>query len=190
MMLQPNLPGALEDRFLARKLKEIIKELRISAVVETGVNEGKSTRDFAKMAETVIGIDNDRKCIESAESLLRIQGSSNYELLLGNSPDVLRTLVSRIDRERTMFFLDAHWESYWPLNDEIRSIPRGRGVIVIHDCLVPGEDLGYDSYGGTLLTYDYISGSLRDWSPRHRIEYNSRVRAEYPWRVVLFAYAN
>jgi hypothetical protein len=77
--------------------------------------------------------------------------------------------------DETLYFLDAHWQEYWPLLDEIKAIRRETGVIVIHDMKVPGRpELGFDSYGGKALAYEYVREALRLWSPGHRITYNDR----------------
>ena len=59
-------------------------------------------------------------------------------------------LATGDDAELGLFFLDAHWENYWPLPEEIEYISEtGRkAVIVVDDFEVPGRTaFGYDDYG-------------------------------------------
>lgn len=102
-------------------------------------------------------------------------GLTGISLIEQNSPDGLRTLLQNdeLDPRRTLFFLDAHWFPYWPLLDEIAAIPRGAGIIVLHDVRVPDcPGLGFDTYHGHELSYDYVRAALTEWSPDHCVLYN------------------
>jgi|GEM_PF-2549671 len=63
------------------------------------------------------------------------------------------------DADRCFFYLDAHWNDYWPLRDEITQIRRlKRFVISIDDFMVPGRpEFGYDSYGSRVCNWGYIA---------------------------------
>jgi len=184
----PADPCALLDGKLRARLAEIIAARGITAVVETGIDKGGSTILFAGMVPVVIGVDNVQEKVEFARARLNARGIKNVALVCGNSPDVLRDLVEKgLDAARTLFFLDAHWQAYWPLLDEIRVIPRGQGVLVMHDVHVPGCDLAFDVHSGQELSYEYVRDELAAWSPTHTIEYNDDT-AEYPRRGVMFVF--
>lgn len=181
---------ALDDAVLCRRLAAIIQEHGITTVVETGIDWGGSTRFFAQMVPRVIGIDNDPKRIAAFQAEIAEDGLAGIMLLLDNSPHALHALVAEcaIDARETLFFLDAHWQSYWPLKDEISMIPRGAGILVMHDARVPGcPTLGVDSYGGQELSYEYLKDALTAWSPTHRVEYNDE-SAQLPRRGVMVVY--
>lgn len=183
---------ALRDQKLVDWLTQIIAERGITTIVETGLDHGGSTYLFAGMAAKVIGVDNVADRIAGVRAALADEGITNVTLLCMNSPDALTLLnsdaIDRIDAEHTLFFLDAHWQSYWPLKDEIRAIPKGRGVLVMHDARVPGcPTLGVDEYEGQELSYDYLKDVLTAWSPTHRVEYNDAT-AEWPHRGVMVVY--
>src|SRR5438445_6898557 len=111
---------ALDDHFLCDRIKEIIKERDIQRVVETGINGGKSTYVFSKLSKWVVGIDIDPVCISAAHKYLTDRKVGNYSLRLGNSPVFLKWYTPKIDVDRTLFFLDAHWGTApWPLPEEI-----------------------------------------------------------------------
>lgn len=180
---------ALLDGQLRRRLSEIIAERGITTVVETGIDKGGSTMLFSDMVPTVIGIDNDPNKIAIVATSLQARGISNVRLIEKNSPDALRELVDEgLDISRTLFLLDAHWQAYWPLRDEVNAIPRGEGVLVMHDARVPGcPNLGVDEYNGQELSYEYLQDVLTDWSPMHVIEYNDDT-AEVPRRGVMYVF--
>ena len=174
---------------MRKRLAEIIAERGIQTVVETGIDKGGSTVLFASMVKRVIGVDNDPKKIEITRNFIAERGITNAEVLQGNSPDVLRALIAGgLDASTTLFLLDAHWQKYWPLKDEIRAITRGQGVLVMHDARVPGcPNLGVDEYEGQELSYEYLKDVLTDWSPTHMVEYNDD-SAEVPRRGVMYVY--
>lgn len=188
--LMPKIPiCALLDGVLRRRLAAIIAERGITTVVETGIDRGGSTMLFSHMVPSVIGIDNDPAKIMTVTKSLADRGISNVQLLQMNSPDALRWLVANgLDVSRTLFLLDAHWQAYWPLRDEIRAITKGQGVLVMHDARVPGcPTLGVDEYDGQELSYEYLRDVLTEWSPAHVVEYNDD-QAEFPRRGVMVVY--
>jgi hypothetical protein len=82
----------------------------------------------------------------------------------GNSPEVLGRILPSI-QQPILAFLDAHWNDYFPLRDEILTFAKYsiHPVFVIHDCLVPGRlDLGYDTYHGNPISYNYIQQLLEN----------------------------
>ncbi len=180
---------ALLDGQMRRRLQEIIHSRGITTVVETGIDRGGSTMLFSEMVPTVIGIDNDAAKVQIVKASLWARGITNVALMQRNSPDALQELVANgLDAASTLFLLDAHWQAYWPLKDEIRAIPRGQGVLVMHDARVPGcPNLGVDEYKGQELNYPYVQDVLTEWSPTHVVEYNDD-SAEIPRRGVMYVY--
>lgn len=52
---------------------------------------------------------------------------------------------------------------------------------ILHDVQVPGyPNLGFDTYGGNILNYEYVKDALYRWSPKHRIEYNTEAKHVSP----------
>lgn len=167
-------PHSLQDTVLRHRIAEIVKERGIKVIVETGLDKGLSTIVFSRIAETVVGIDNHVQAVVDARVNLNKAGVSNATTVLSSSPDALKALGPLLPDE-TLYFLDAHWQQYWPILDEIRAVRPGIGVIVIHDMKVPDHpELGYDSYGGYDLDEGFIRDSLLAWSPTYRVEYNDR----------------
>ena len=173
-------PHSLQDMVMQARFREIVRDHRIKVIVETGIDKGLSTCTLAGMADRVISIDNQPKCLVEASSRLSDLGIRNALLVYGSSPTTLWGLRPFLPDE-TLYFLDAHWQDYWPLLDEIAAIRPGTGVIVLHDIQVPNHpELGCDQYKGQVLCYDYVRPALTQWSPTHRIEYNERAECQQP----------
>jgi SAM-dependent methyltransferase len=176
---------ALDDHFLVAQIIQVMNERNLCEVVETGINGGKSTTVFCSIALWVTGVDIDPICIDITERRLLAHKATNYDLRLGNSPDRLRWLVKKgLNANRTLFFLDAHWgDTSWPLPEEILSIPRKQGVLVLHDIKVPDKDFGFDYYvhkgESKPFTIDLIAEQLTEWSPSWRIAYNEQASGSY-----------
>lgn len=176
------------DKRFADQVKRLVADGSVECIVETGVNVGKSTLAFALLnGPRVVGIDVDQACIASAWGMLtavqmigaRIR--SDWQLCHGDSAEALRQIVSSLP-EKTLYFLDAHWQmDRWPLLEEIDAIPRGKGIIAIHDFGTPGHESSGHSQPGThdRLTHEYVREALTRWSPTHRIEFVD-LEGDYP----------
>jgi SAM-dependent methyltransferase len=174
---------ALGDTALKVKFNEIIQKYGITTVIETGIHEGKSTLELSYMVDKVIGIEILEESIQVTKNRLDQNNRTNYELFLGSSPDILKQIMPTLQADRCIFFLDAHWWNYWPVNDEINSITKNEGIIILHDFVVPERpDLYYDSYVvngiNQKFDYEFVKDSLTNWSPNHRLEYNSESFAQ------------
>ena len=192
---RPNNKGyATADTYFLDRVYEIIKEYNIDTIVECGTYEGRSTTELSFLVDEIIGIEISEKYVKETTNRLLNNSRSNFKIFNGNSPDVLSKLVDTMNFDNTIFFLDAHMsaaglgskaESYWPINDEIKVLPKNKGIIMVHDIFVPvwGEldkddsnRLGYDTYivdgKEQRFDYEYIKDALMDRSPTHRIEYN------------------
>lgn len=192
---RPNQKGyATADTYFLERVLEIIDEYKINRIVECGTFEGRSTTELSFLVDEIIGIEIKEEYVRKTIDRLTDNSRSNFEIINGSSPQVLSELTTTLDFSNTIFFLDAHVsaagvggvaDSYWPINDEIKVIPKNKGIIMVHDIYVPGwgdlgihdsNRLGYDTYvvNGVKQRFDYefIKDSLTDWSPIHRIEYN------------------
>lgn len=144
---QPTLLSSFSgDIFFQKEISRLVHKHSITSVVETGTYLGDTAIALARMVPTVITIENNPQFAAIARN--KSKNYSNIKLLVGNSPQVLHTVIPTL-RTPTMYFLDAHWYNYWPLLDELTEIARNPKivhVIIIHDFYVPGTSLGYDSY--------------------------------------------
>jgi SAM-dependent methyltransferase len=164
---------ALDDNFLKQKIKEIVDQYKITTIVETGVHMGQSTLEFANMVDKVYAIDILQESIDTAKQYVEVENKKdNVVFIIGNSPEVLKQISGEFDANKTIFFLDAHWWDIWPINDEILSLENNKGIIIVHDFLVPDRQFGFDFYKDQPFDYEFIKESLTSWSPNHVLEYN------------------
>jgi hypothetical protein len=152
---------AYSDPQLLEWTINLSKKLGIETFFETGSYHGGSAKIVSDHFSTVLTVENNLTNYTLAKEALK--NTENCELILGNSPDILKEkeLTSEI-----FFFLDAHWEDYWPLLDELKVIANKKikPLIAIHDFYVPdekgGAKFGYDSYRGQPLNFNYIKNSI------------------------------
>lgn len=110
------------------------------------------------------------------KKIYMIKGSSEVVL-----DDVLNGGLGFDVNKNILFYLDAHWEDYWPLLDELKTIKKynlSDSKIIIHDFYVPGftkevindegEEIyhwGCDRYGPIQLDFDYVKESIFSINP-------------------------
>lgn len=182
--LDQNLKGFEGDAIARDTIERILGERCIDIVIETGTYLGSSTRRFAEMpgVNHVFSIEvNPEHWAKANENLKDLKPKVN--LLKGNSPEALDILLQMIPNHgpRLFFFLDAHWEEYNPLLDELRVIAEfnriPKPVIAIHDFKVPGRpDLGFDSYKGQDYDFEWIQSAVERiyGQTGYQIKYNDQ----------------
>ena len=131
-------------------VREIITELGIARIVETGTFRGVTTQWFAQFGVPVLGIEINKRYATFTK--LRLRNRPNVEIRRGNSAAILRDIVSRGDwsNERVLFYLDAHWGNELPLREEIEIVMQHfrQAVVIVDDFAVPGDpDYIFDDYG-------------------------------------------
>jgi hypothetical protein len=111
----------------------------------------------------VHSVELDRARAERARALFA--SNPNVSVECTSSEAFLREFVPvhRSDDYRCFFYLDAHWNEYWPLRDEIAQIlPLERFAICVDDFRVPGHpDFGYDRYGTHICGWGYVKDLFR-----------------------------
>jgi hypothetical protein len=152
------------DPVLEGMVRQLVAEQNIRTVVETGSWRGYTTRRFAEFVNEVFTIESESMVRRLAA--LTLSGCSNVEIIAGDSarelPRLIHALVNSIvalHRRPMLYYLDAHWENDWPILQEIDAIARldDRCCIIIHDCKVPNcPGLGFDSYNGQELTFEFV----------------------------------
>ena len=61
-------------------------------------------------------------------------------------------------RTHSLFYLDAHWETYWPLADELAIVfGECENPVVVLDDFDAGNGLDFDEYGGKRLDFEYVA---------------------------------
>lgn len=183
MKMQWPMRAFENDTVLQAIVTEIVRRRQIQTVIETGTEYGGTANAMGEMVEEVYTMDLVQKFKPN-------DLCPNVHFMLGDSRLCLMDAIEMAS-EPILFFLDAHSSNPsddCPLPDELKIIAasRLRPVIVIHDCLVPGTDLGYDSYLNGPISYERIQGLIEDiYLDGHRHYYNDN-SAKGARRGVLF----
>ncbi|MFT6380150.1 MAG: putative O-methyltransferase YrrM [Akkermansiaceae bacterium] len=139
------------DPFLHAEVARLIGKWGAEVAFETGTYHGHTTLALSLLCPRTFTAEIDANNFSHACELFdQVYEHGNIEANQGTSPEVLKQNLPEVSGARTLFYLDAHWESYWPLLDEAKMIAQQDApppVIVIHDFEVPERpDLGFDSY--------------------------------------------
>lgn len=147
------------DSFLVERFTKYHRRHGFTCAVETGTFEGDTTVGLARLIPKVLTIEIDQSMHEQVQP--RFACYPNITSLLGNSPDVLAHVLPQLSYP-LFAYLDAHWEDYWPLRDELELLlaVKKPKLIMIHDFRVPGRDFGFDSYNGHACDLDLIGDIL------------------------------
>ena len=168
--LGPGWGGFHRDRVYRALMLELVQTLPFTSFVETGTYRGYSCELIAhrRPGLAVFTVEAVESTYRRAQRALRKY--PNVTALRGSSDEVLRRLIAENKLgEMPLFYLDAHWQEYWPLRDELRAVAAAgqKAVIVIDDFEVPGQSqFGFDIDGGGERTaghacnLDYIRPSL------------------------------
>jgi len=171
------MAAAYSDPELLQITLNLSKQFNLTTFFETGTYHGETSKILSKYFNKVITIENNINYYEIAKNTLK--DINNCDLYFGNSPEVMDSILTK-NNNSIFFFLDAHWEHYWPLLDELKIIKEKnlKSVIAIHDFYVPDENgnakFGFDSYHGQPLNFDYIKSSIKNiYSENFEIQYSN-----------------
>lgn len=180
-----NARGFEGDEHLAAEFARLAKAYNINHIIETGTYRGHTARRLSQLAPVYTVEVVPENWMIAKETCKGLPVTCE----LGNSVDALRNWLPDLKRERLLIFLDAHWQQYNPLLDELAMIARFKiqPVIAIHDFKVPGTDLGYDSYNGQDYDFAWIEKSLAKVYP-NGYGYHYNKEAEGARRGVIFIY--
>ena len=135
----------------------IVHQANIRWAVETGTFDGDGAIELRKLIPHVYTIENRTDFASKCRDKLNRHGITQF---LGSSPDVLREelpILIQAHKERPpLFFLDAHWQDFWPLRDELIVINDYREaglkcVTIVYEMSVPRapQFAGCTGGGGT-----------------------------------------
>lgn len=128
------------DIHMALEVCYLIQEYGCDSIIETGTNMGDTTEFLAKCfpKTNVLSCENNLDFYEKAKK--RLDKFDNVTLYNLSSDDFIKNISVGFP----FYFLDAHWNNYWPLADEILNIHRG--LICIHDFDINYLGYSYDEY--------------------------------------------
>jgi hypothetical protein len=191
-----NALGYEGDTFIHEELRKLCNKFKVGFIFETGSYRGATSKKLSELANVVNTVEIKQENYDIA--VQELKDFHNVGIDLGNSVDVLKkNLPSIIDIlsippvGNILFFLDAHWESYNPLLDELKIIAEHKlkPVIFIHDFKVPDRpDLGFDSYMGQDYDFEWIKPSLDEIYGKNGYEYHYNSEASGAKRGVIYIY--
>jgi predicted O-methyltransferase YrrM len=185
--------GALEDNFVYQEFKNLISKFNIKKIIETGTYYGWSTMKLAEFGIDVTTIEYSEENYNIAINNFSKTNFSNIKGLLGNSPEVLREILTNEDND-VILFLDAHWYDYWPIHDELRVCidKKIKPVIIIHDFFVPDENgnpkFGFDKYGEQKLDLEYIKVFLDEIYGENNYDYHYNNESDNVGQGLIYIY--
>ena len=153
------------DMIVADTVVQLVKDLNIDCIVETGTYAGKTT---AFLAEEFPSLELYTAEVQFETFLIaekNLKQFSNCKQFCGSSEQILEKLLPTLTGKRVLFYLDAHWQDYWPLLDELKEIAKTHNntcCIVIDDFQVPNRPFKYDSYKNQPLNLQYVKQELKN----------------------------
>ena len=145
---------------------DLLSTLKFELIIETGTYIGMTTGYMSQASGLPIHSAEVNPRFHSIAKL-RLREFKNISLYNLDSREFLKTLAKdkALTKQRTFFYLDAHWYGDFPLREEIELIAEywPEFVIMIDDFQIPGDaGYGYDDYGnGESLSIDYIEPLLK-----------------------------
>jgi hypothetical protein len=185
--------GAYLDQELLYRTLEISYRHRINEIVETGTSDGYSTAIMAQCFQKVHTIEIIPETYNLAQQT-NLKNFSNVDAYLGNSTDILKNILIP-NNNNYIFFLDAHWEEYCPLQDELKIIKEKNIIspIIIHDFFVPDffnggrtSRFSYDSYHGQSFTLEWLWEDIVNIYGKNNFHYYYNVSPTSEFSGILF----
>lgn len=156
--------GMNQNFIRASIVLQLIKTLSIDAFVETGTNKGATSMLISFQTNLpIFTCEINEQLFKFAKRNLFFF-SNRIKLFNENSPKFLETILSLKIFNSPFIYLDAHWEKYLPLRDELSVILKNLSniLILIDDFRIPDvTGFSYDTYNGQTLELDYIRDILK-----------------------------
>lgn len=147
------------DTFVCSEFLKLKEKFLITTAIETGSCLFSTTAWLANNFEEVHTVEINEDFAKHGR--WKIADKKNVFSKIGDSVHFLNVLLGE-EQGRCIFFLDAHWNSFCPLLDELTAISNINTemkppIIVIHDFKVPDEpNLGFDSIHGQPFEFEWI----------------------------------
>jgi len=157
-----HLGGAFNGQEFRKQIfSEIVNEMGITAIIETGSFRGTTTRFMRRSTDLPV---------YTTEVNPRFFSYTKLRFLFDGGVSVYhedsREFLSMLGRDaalsggRNFIYLDAHWKDDLPLEKEVQIICKSfpDSVVMVDDFAVPGDDgYLYDDYGpGKTLNVEYL----------------------------------
>jgi len=149
--------------------KDLILRFNIDRYLETGIYHCESMKmvyDWFKERKPFIPfhmmcVDNKLEHCNTALELFK--DDLNVTIFCCSSEFLLHELKPIISPNiNLMIYLDAHWDDYWPLRDELKEILlyKNKPIVIIDDYKTPDREYEFDTYHGNACGTEYIRDLL------------------------------
>ncbi len=146
------------DITVALQVDHLINTYDCDGIVETGCFLGDTTeflaRHYPHLPVRTCDIDDHHASFTRS----RVAALPNAAVFTGDSADLLTTLSAGL--HRPLVYLDAHWNQFWPLQHELRSLHTA--VVCIDDFDIGHPRFGFDTYKNLRCGPDLIADTLPD----------------------------
>lgn len=151
------------DSMMVVDTTRIKEKFNWNTIIETGTDKGWSTEILSNIFDKVYTCEIDEERWQYYDELLQ---NPKIKILKGSSPDCLKQFIEEIGHGEFFLYLDAHWNTYWPILDELQVvIDYGyKPVIIIHD-FDNGLGFQFDRYRDSenqehLLNFEYVKEKI------------------------------
>jgi hypothetical protein len=147
------------DVYVCVEFLKLKKQYDVKTAIETGSCLFSTTKWLGENFESVYTAEINHSY--AVHGYHRVEKMPNVVAKIQDSVSFLKELTLL---GSCIFFLDAHWNDFCPLQDELDVIANMKGieppVIVIHDFYTGNEELGYDSYLNQRFDYEWIKEKI------------------------------
>ena len=140
------------DIHFALEIDYIIRKYNVKTFVETGTNAGDTSYYMAKTYPDIKIITSEIDPYLFTFASDRLKEFDNVEVFLQSSEKTVKQISDSI--ENPLYYLDAHWNEYWPLVDEIKNIKNG--VVCVADANINDSFYHFDDYEGVVCDINLI----------------------------------
>lgn len=146
------------DIHFALEIEYLVNAYGCDAIIETGTNFGDTAEYLAKQYPNLSVITCETNPMYFAVARERLRKYANVEVSFCSSEIVVKQAQGRF--QCPLYYLDAHWDAYWPLADELSNIETG--VVCVGDFFIGSAATqaqvlyGFDSYNGIINDKDYV----------------------------------
>lgn len=157
--------GIQGDRVMRNIIQLIGEEYNITSVIETGTYKGHTTTLLANLFPALNVYSCELVMENYLEAKINTKTKPNIAIFNMTSPEFLKKIIKDgLAGETPLFFLDAHWLHYWPLEDELNIITSKlkSAIIIIDDFKIPDHQrFEYDNYKEKSCSTDLIKPALK-----------------------------
>lgn len=147
------------DIHFALEVDYLLNKYKCDAFIETGTHLADTTYYLSKLYPDLTIISSEIDELYYSISKDRLKNRQNVQLFFESSEKVIQKTNNKY--KVPFYYLDAHWEDYWPLVDEISNIERG--IVCVGDFYIDRTNYnfpikyGFDTYNNIRCDKDLIA---------------------------------